>query len=133
MIRTRIDRTAGLVTHTGTGDLSDLEIEVAFRTRFEDPDYRSGMKVLWDCRQASISALSEDGIRRLVATNLKYRDARGSGMSAIVVSHDVDYGVVRVFQAYADQLPWEMMVFRDLEEAVGWLRCGEGEARKEPV
>jgi hypothetical protein len=121
MICTQIDGTAGLVTHTGTGDLTLEEMVAAFEERLHHPGFRPGMKILWDCREASFATLSNDQIQRLIEHNGRLQNARGGGMSAIVVSRDLDYGIGRVFQAYADGLPWDTMVFRDLESAMAWL------------
>jgi hypothetical protein len=99
------------------------EIEAALEARLEDPIFQPGMKVLWDCRNASIAALSNERIERLIEHNFQHQEARGSGMSAIVASRDLDYGIGRIFQAYADGLPWDTMVFRDLDSALNWLGC----------
>jgi hypothetical protein len=121
MVSMHIDRTTGLVTHTGTGEMSIDEIKTAFEARLENPDFRPGMRVLWDCRKATISALSTGGIQGLIAFNIRHADARGEGMSAIVVSKDVDFGVGRMFEAHAQDLPWQTKIFRDLESATQWL------------
>ena len=133
MIRISIDGAAGLVTHMGSGAVSIGEIEAAFEARLENPDFRPGMKVLWDCREASISTLSADGIHRLIGFNDRYKDARGDGMSAIVVSGDLDYGIGRMFQAYAHDLPWETMVFRDFNSAIQWLSDPDSGRITEPA
>ena len=125
MISTCIDRTKGLVTHTGSGELSAEEITKAFKARLENQDYRTGMKVLWDCSGATLSSLSTQGVRQLVALNARHADDRGEGMTAIVVSRDVDYGVGRMFEIHAYDLPWHTTVFRDLESAMRWLGCPE--------
>ncbi len=125
MVSTVIDRTKGLVTHTGTGSLSVEEITKAFEARIENPDFRTGMKVLWDFSGATLSSLSTSGVRRLVGLNTKHADARGGGMSAIVVSRDVDYGICRMFETLAQDLPWRTTVFRDLESAMRCLGSAE--------
>ena len=122
MIRTQVDRAAGVVTHTGTGAISIEEVEAALCARLEDQDFRPGMKVLWDCRDASISSLSAAEMRRLISYHTKHKDDRGGGMTAIVVPRDSDYGTARMLQTYADDLPWETMVFRDLASAL--MRLG---------
>ena len=115
------------MTHTATGDISVKEITNALAARLQDPDYRPGMRVLWDCRNGNISALSTAEIERLIAFNSQHANARGGGVSAIVVSRDVDYGICRMFLAYADSLPWPSSVFRDFEDAILWLSCPESE------
>ena len=123
MISMRIDRSAGLVSYTCSGDITVEDFETAFEQRLEEPNFRPGMKVLWDCRNASISTLSNEKIQRIIEHNAKFQAARGDGMSAIVVSRDLDYGICRVYQPYTDGLPWDTMVFRDLAGALDWLGC----------
>ena len=101
------------------------QIEAALEERLESPGFQPGMKILWDFRNASIATLSNERIQRLIDHNLRKQGARGGGMSAIVASRDLDFGIGRVYQAYADGLPWDTMVFRDLESALEWLGCGE--------
>ena len=121
MISTCIDATRGLVVHTGTGELSVDEIETALEKRFGDSAYRPGMKVLWDCRNASVASIEASALGALIAFNVRRAATRGNGKSAIVASKDADYGVCRMFQTLADHLPWSIAVFRDRESATLWL------------
>jgi hypothetical protein len=130
MITTCFDYARGLVTHTGTGDLSVEEIANAFEARLENPDFRRGMHVLWDCRWATISSLSTQDVEQLIKFNSRHVNARGAGDSAIVLSKAVDYGIGRMFEFYACGLPWRTAVFRDLESAIRWL--GSPESTRTP-
>ena len=40
---------------------------------------------------------------------------------AIVVSSDLAFGLGRMFEAYCGVAPNEVMVFRSMEEAEGWV------------
>ncbi len=121
MVKTLIDSAAGLVIHTTTGDMSVEEIETAIEARLESPEFRPGMKVLWDFRGAAISSLTTQGVQDLLAFNIQKAGARGGGKSAMVASEDAAYGIARMFEAYAQDLPWHTMVFRDLGSAMQWL------------
>jgi len=121
MISTRINETAKLVIHIAAGELSAEKIKTAFEARLENPDYRPGMKVLWDCSRATLSSISADEVWDLAELNTRRANIRGLGKSAIVVSKDVDFGVGRMFEFYACGLPWQTAVFRDLESAMHWL------------
>ena len=121
MISTCIDRTAGLVIHTATGELTLDEITEAFEARLKHRDFRPGMNVLWDYRRATISSLSTQDVQQLVAFNQRIASARGGGLSAIVAPKDVDYGISRMFQIHSQDLPWHTMVFRNLESALEWF------------
>lgn len=121
MISTRINKMAELVIHIATGELTVEKIKTAFKARLEDPDHRSGMKVLWDCSRASLSSISADEVWDLAEFNTRRAGIRGLGKSAIVVSKDVDFCVCRMFEFYASGFPWQTAVFWDLENAMRWL------------
>jgi hypothetical protein len=121
VVTTHVDEAAGFATHTATGDLTLDEIGEAFEALLEDPAFKPGLPVLWDLREASITSLSNLEIQQLLKLNAKRKDARGSGRAAILVSKEVDYGIARMFQVYAEELPWETMVFRDFSQAEPWV------------
>lgn len=125
MVTTQIDSRAGVVSHRASGELSLREIRETFQATVRDPAFRSGMRVLWDLREATLTSLDEAGIRSLLELNSRYQEERGAGRSAIVVSRDVDYGIARMFQTYAEDLPWETRVYRDHAEAVAWITGAE--------
>jgi len=122
MVRTLIDTSAGLVIHEAEGPLSLDEIESEVQATLANPAFRPGMKTVWDLRDASIATLSEDAVRSLIEFNLVRKEQRGGGRAAIVASQDADFGIARMFQAYAEALPWETMVFRGLDDALPWLQ-----------
>jgi hypothetical protein len=98
-----------------------MEIKGAFRAALENARFQRGMKVLWDVRDATIVQLSTEDLIELARFSRKLQTVRGTGKAAILVSGEVDFGVARMFQAYADALPWETMVSRDLKEVMEWL------------
>lgn len=129
MVRTLIDTTAGLVIHEAEGALSLYEIEDEIQATLDNPAFSPGMRTVWDLRTASIAGLTDDQVRSLIEFNLWRKELRGCGRAAIVATQDVDYAVARRFQTWAAALPWETMVFRDLDEAMPWLQ-GSTERRR---
>jgi len=79
--------------------------------------------VLWDLRAGSLTRVTPSGFRMIAerATEMAYR--RKGGRTAIVCSTDVDYGLSRMFQAFAEllQAPVEFTVSRDIVSAREWL------------
>jgi hypothetical protein len=127
MIDTNVDSSAGLVTHVATGDVSVDEIEVAFEAALGNQSFRPGMSVLWNMCDATVSSMSKADVERLVRFNMKYKEKRGGGRSAIVVSRNVDFGIARMFQLHGDELPWQTRVFTLPEAAIRWLTASRGE------
>jgi hypothetical protein len=86
---------------------------------FAHPDYSTTLDVIYDCRQADLSAISAGALRDL-AGFLAARDYRPR-RSAMVVSRDVDYGVARMWAVYAKPGPTEREVFRNIAETRDWI------------
>ena len=64
-------------------------------------------------------------IRKLVAFIQKERRAEARpGRVAMFAPNDVVFGISRMHQAYSEHLPIETQVFRDVAEAIEWLRSG---------
>ena len=84
--------------------------------------------VLWDITIGSLADISSDDLRRIVERAAPFADRRKGGLTAIVCSTDLDYGLSRMFQTFAEllQIPFAIEVFRNLQEAREWLN----EARK---
>ena len=79
--------------------------------------------VLWDFREGSLASLSSKDLQMIVQRGAQFADRRKGGRTAIVCSKEVDYGLGRMFQTFASlqHIPFEINVFRNLEEAVEWL------------
>jgi hypothetical protein len=83
--------------------------------------------VLWDIRAGSLAGISRDELRMIVEEGAPYADRRRGGRTAVVCSKEVDYGISRMFQAFASlgRIPFEIEVFRDIRGAREWLNSGE--------
>jgi hypothetical protein len=88
----------------------------------DDPKWRPGMDSLVDLRALDFADLTAAQIRALVDAQARNKVKRGGGRAAIVVSQEVAYGLVRMYEAYADQqVALRPRVFRSYEEAHAWL------------
>ncbi len=109
-----------LTIHTVTGDLSVQDV-------CDELDYYySGhftMLILWDVTRADLSSWQKDDIIYLARKVKKYSHLRRDGKTAIVLLRDVDFGISRMYQTYADveKIDFEINVFRDVNEAKQWL------------
>ncbi len=124
-ISIRIGARPRRVVVTMRGEVSPQDVTVALKTLFDESQLSAGMPVLWDLRNARISVLPKE-IPGIIATISERLGTRWRGRSAVVTNRDVDYGTVRVAQAYLEDSGIELMVFRTMAEAEHWLE-GEGE------
>jgi hypothetical protein len=79
--------------------------------------------VLWDIRAGSLTRVTTAGLRLIAERATELADRRRGGRTAIVCSTDVDYGLSRMFQTFAEllQAPVEFTVSKDIASAREWL------------
>jgi hypothetical protein len=117
----RVDPGHGFVHVRFTGRLKASEGLNAIRDIATHPDFRPGMNGLLDTRELTgIESTSEDlrEAAQLVASQAElYRGSRW----AVVADSPVPFGMARQYQAMRDELPYELEVFRNADEACAWL------------
>jgi len=121
-IERHIDADTGRVTLTATGPTGFEDLKTALKAMTEAPDFRPGADIIWDFRKVESEALSADQLREMVAFVAGIADVRGINYKvAIVVERNVDFGLARMYEVFADDLPCELRVFRDLADAANWM------------
>lgn len=120
-VETLIDPAAGLITYTVTGNLELDDIRQALEGVYENPDFRTGMNALWQIKNGTIGVTATE-LPDLIELLKRLADKRGTGYrSAIVVRHNMDFGLSTVFQMHAYSLPFEIKVFQSLTQAKRWV------------
>lgn len=115
------DPETGILTFSAAGVCSMEEFVTTVERAQGTPAYWPGVSILWDCRELDGSIMDDDAMREIVTFDEKHAGKRGRGRPAFVCSRDLEFGLLRMFQAFADRLPTEFRVFRDYEEATAWL------------
>jgi len=97
-------------------------IKQALQGIVEDPRFRRGADMLWDFSNARGLNPTGDAIQDLVRFVGSLKEKRGSGYHvALVTQGDLEYGFARMYEAYAESLPFSVKVFRERDEATQWL------------
>jgi hypothetical protein len=86
-----------------------------------DPRWRPGMKTLVDGTGLEPATFAATDVRAVAATTVCQDESWGAGCSAVVVSNDVIYGLLRVWQAVTAEMEWQTDIFYTHEEALAWL------------
>jgi hypothetical protein len=120
-VECRIDAEAGIVHTTVSGEIGASDIIAALEELFRHPDYRPGLIGLADLRSYTWRSEMSD-IRRVAQFMIANGKKIGRSRTAIVVSSDYSYGMSRMYEAFAAASPIEVKIFRDMDEAVAWLR-----------
>jgi hypothetical protein len=119
MTVTTLNDQQNLIVTKATGSLTAVEL-----LRFVNEVWAPARApVLFDAVDASIAQITAEDIRKLADTATTLR--RTSGLSAklaIAAAADVDFGLARMFQSFADvNNGGNVRVFRSVTEAVSWL------------
>jgi hypothetical protein len=79
---------------------------------------------LVDLRKGSIGDISSEDLKQIAYAMKEYIKNHQGGKTAIVTQIDVDFGMLRMYEAYAqfENLPISYKIFRDIEEAREWLQ-----------
>ncbi|MCH9651215.1 MAG: hypothetical protein K0U98_23525 [Deltaproteobacteria bacterium] len=120
-IETTIDSVRGIVVQRVQGELDSNDVIEAQKRLYLDPDHDPALPVLWDTREGSASSMPFGEMENLVDRSEKLWENMGQGRTAILVASEADFGMGRMYQALADQMPRRLAVFYDYEEAIAWL------------
>jgi hypothetical protein len=118
-IATIIDLEKQLTTFKTEGELLLSEIPEAITAYYQGEVTRL---VLWDLRKASLNSLSSQDIQSLAHFLEQHGTIRSGGSTALVAAEDADFGMLRMGEAYADDIPFSVGVFRSLQKAQQWLK-----------
>ncbi len=74
---------------------------------------------LWDLRECDLNLPSNELME--LASIARSRDP-DSGRGAILVGKDLTFGLLRIYKAFRESESNDVMVFRDEDEAIDWIR-----------
>lgn len=124
-VNTVVDKKAAIMIHTVTGNITFEGIKSSYAGSITHPDFQKDMNVIWDIRDADASNFgSHDVIRlaRYFETQLKNRTKY---KVAVIVSRDLEYDLSRTYQVASADLPPQIEIFNNLEDAKDWLAGSE--------
>lgn len=113
-------------------ELSIFSIEGS-ASRDELLDIVSGIKpeqrtrhIIWDATAGTVETIGKDDLRSIASFLKAGHGMRAGGKTALVGPEDLDYGIGRMFQAYAilENLAVEYRLFRTLDDAMDWIEEG---------
>ena len=119
-ISTSVDMDRELTTFEVKGTLTADEI---IRKVEEYYSMHPTKLVLWVMEHAATAGITSEEIEKIILTAKKNSGSRKEGKTAIVGPKDIEYGLGRMYQAYADieSMPYEYKIFREVEDAKNWL------------
>jgi hypothetical protein len=118
-VHSHIDWDDGLILFTVRGPLGQADLEAALSSIYEDPERTLPSKYLWDLRDAEIDWSGEQ-VKEFVHWVLAHRP-EGTSRNAVVASSDLQFGLARMYEALTSDMPVNLSVFRDMDEAHAWV------------
>jgi len=116
----RYDREKKILYATVNEKLLQNEIANVFEEITNSDDYPPDVAVLWDARTMNVLSANRQYEIDLIKTRKKF-PARGKSKVAIIVSSDLSFGLMRMYEMDTGDLPQNIMVFRNYNEGEQWL------------
>jgi hypothetical protein len=111
-----VDEQEGLILATADSLTTIGELVASFKGLAECPEFRPGMKILLDMTDYVHQATAQD-VRRIAEELGRYSQRMPGQEVAVVVSKPVVYGMLRMLQALVGDLPFQLHVTYDREDA----------------
>ena len=123
-ISTEINKKKNIRCHIVRGVIDVRELTEYLKEMYTSSDFYSGMNVLWDLQEADFSSISNEDVRSLMEYVGKQWGKGGKSKAALVVSHDLDYGLSRMYQSMMEGATSSKIdIFRDINEAKEWIEA----------
>ena len=124
MIKTTVDTQHDLTAFKCSGNLKEQEFLDSIHSFYEGSPTKH---TLWKFVGLSAKSISTDTLKRIFEMIHSYGNSRQGGRTAIVAPLDLEYGLGRMFQIWTDNksFPFEIEIFRTLDEAKQWLLSKE--------
>jgi hypothetical protein len=92
------------------------------RSLLAHPDWHGAANVLVDYRESDFTELSKIEMERISKSIVEIANEFGGARAAIVVSREVDFGIVRMWEmSTGDAILFAFRVFRSIDEARAWI------------
>jgi hypothetical protein len=119
-VKYQIDKTNRIIRTRCTGPVTIEEVVVHFRLLERDPDCPDRVDVLLDLSEQT-SIPKKENLQEVTGQIRRIRGRVQFGTCAIVACTDVLFGMLRMFEVFAEQYFRKLRVFRTASEAEAWL------------
>lgn len=125
MIELRHDEEIDAVVFVVNGTSGLNEYRDAIDDLLKQPYFHENVNTIWDLRQLDASTLDGEQIRLSASYSKHTAHLRGTHWkTAIVAPGDLSFGLSRMFAIFIDDAPFEIEIFRTMEEARKWVKPG---------
>ena len=120
MVTSTADPERNLTIVTCAGQITAKEIMETIESFYANSP---SLSVMWDFTEADLSRLTADEVRMVASDVKRLAHSREGGKTAIVSPSELSYGMVRMYQAFAEIYEQTAVVeaFRSRLEADRWI------------
>jgi hypothetical protein len=113
---------SNLVICVHVGTIHDDEFFASYKELFESERFNTSLNLLIDLRQTDSTQRSTDALYQFAdLTQEHYIVTSSHPKVAVVAPSPLSFGLARMYDALADLVPWDFMVFNDIDGALAWL------------
>ena len=123
-ISTEIKKEKNIRYHIVSGAIDVNELIKYLKGIYDASNFNSEMNVFWNLQKADSSTVSSKDVDILSEYVGKQWGKGGKSKAALVVSHDLDYGMSRMYQMMMEgSTSSEVVVFKDINKAKEWIEA----------
>lgn len=125
-ITCRIQSELNLIILVHTGRISDEEFFAFYKGLYKNNTPLLSMNHLVDLREADSKSRTSYILRKLAEFLISsFKALTTYPKVAVVAPKDISFGLARMYEAFASNIPWEFTVFRSIDAALTWLSIPE--------
>lgn len=117
------NREQGILYGLMEGILTLAEYKEAMEELTNSEDFSPGCGRLWDMRTVDFNQIDRDFENHVIEI-LRALPERGRPKVACVVEGELGFGMGRMFETLAEQLPQKIRIFKDYDVANSWVLDG---------
>ncbi|MBN1832414.1 MAG: hypothetical protein JW896_09910 [Deltaproteobacteria bacterium] len=118
--RTYPEHNLVIIKHEGRID--DDEFLAFYKGLYQGDTSIASMNHLVDLREADSNPRSPDVLHQFASfMKSSFEGLTTHPKVAVVAPKDLSFGLARMYEAFADSVPWDFVVFRDIDSALTWL------------
>ena len=119
-IELRYDRKQGVLYSVVTSPITLEEFGASMARIIQSDDYPPDVRTLWDLRELDFEPVYRPFEEQVIDIRQKFPE-RGAAKIALVVASDLGFGMTRMYEILSNEMPQNVMVFRNCEEGEKWL------------
>jgi hypothetical protein len=109
--------------YTVRGAIDIDELTGYLKQIYSSSGSKSEMDVFWDLREADFTSIATEEVFGFIEFVGVHWGKEGKSKAALVVSHDLGYGLSRMYEMLmGSKSSSTIAIFRDMEEAEEWIK-----------